>query len=360
MINVRDLVKTYRHERGETEALKGISFDVQQNQFFTMLGPSGCGKTTALRCIAGLERPDRGEIQIADRIVVSSDRRIFVGPSDRNVGMVFQSYAIWPHMSVGENVAFPLRHGKRRYKRRQIREKVREVLEIVQLQGLEDRPAPLLSGGQQQRVALARALVMEPQVLLLDEPLSNLDARVREEVRAELREIQRRLKITVIYVTHDQSEALAISDVVSVMNRGSIVELGDPRSLYEDPQQSFTAQFIGVTNMVPGRITANDNGLCRIETEHGLLQSYASSELAAGTNVIVAIRPEDIQLTPRPQVGSWEGTIMQTIFLGQQVEYRVEASRMVLRVQCDAEEDYAEGDRVFLNFNPERCLAILE
>jgi iron(III) transport system ATP-binding protein len=342
------------------QALNAVGIEVPESQFFTMLGPSGCGKTTLLRCIAGLERPDAGQIEIGGRIVYSSSHGRFIPPSERNVGMVFQSYAIWPHMTVAGNVGFPLRHGKRRYSKGEIERKVSNVLEIVQLQGLEDRPAPLLSGGQQQRVALARALVMEPAVLLLDEPLSNLDAKIREEVRAEIRLIQKRLKITVIYVTHDQSEALTMSDVIAVMNRGSIVEIGEPRTLYEDPRHIFTAQFIGTTNTVPGRVVSHEDGLCTIEARQGMLYSHLAGSVPPKTEVVVTIRPEDVRMAKTSEHGSWEGRVVQSIFLGNQMEYRIDAGGLTLRVECDAEQDYRDGETVFLNFDPGRCLTLLE
>jgi iron(III) transport system ATP-binding protein len=216
MIKVTNLAKHFSGEKDSiVAAVNDISFDVPEGRFFTLLGPSGCGKTTTLRCIAGLERPDGGIIFIGDRVVSSVLDRIFVQPHGRDIGMVFQSYAIWPHMTVFENVAFPLRVGKTKFTEQQVRNKVRQALATVQLEELENRPAPRLSGGQQQRLALARALVREPKVLLLDEPLSNLDAKLREQMRVELRELQRRLGITTVYVTHDQSEALAMSNLIA-------------------------------------------------------------------------------------------------------------------------------------------------
>ncbi|HUB94518.1 MAG TPA: ABC transporter ATP-binding protein, partial [Stellaceae bacterium] len=217
MISIRDLAMTYRTAQGETQAVRGVSLEIKPGQFYTLLGPSGCGKTSILRCVAGLEHPDAGEILIGGEVVFSSTRGTWIPPHNRNIGMVFQSYAIWPHMTVFENVAFPLRHKRPRVARAEIRERVLKALALVHLDGLEQRPAPYLSGGQQQRLALARALVSEPRVLLLDEPLSNLDAKLRADMRIELRELQHRLGITSLYVTHDLEEALAMSDRIVVM-----------------------------------------------------------------------------------------------------------------------------------------------
>jgi iron(III) transport system ATP-binding protein len=235
MIRVENLVKVFRGSHGEqVHALDGVSFSVHEGQFFTLLGPSGCGKTTLLRLIAGLENPQAGEIHIGGKLVCSADKKHFVPANERDIGMVFQSYAIWPHMSVFENVAFPLKVSKQRYDRNEIRNRVDRALATVRLDGYQDRPAPFLSGGQQQRLALARALVREPKIRLRDEPLSNLDAKFREQLRIELRQLQRQLGITTIYVTHDQAEALALSNTVAVMSRGKIIQ--QEAEIYEHPR----------------------------------------------------------------------------------------------------------------------------
>src|ERR671919_1872380 len=253
MLRVDALYTEYPNERGEVvRAAQNVTFSVPDGQLFTLLGPSGCGKTTTLRSIAGLERPRQGEIAVSDRVVYSSSRGVFVAPNRRGFGMVFQSYAIWPHMNVFENTAFPLEVGDRKYSRKEIRDKVMRVLTAVQLDHLADREATKLSGGQQQRLALARALVMEPSLLLLDEPLSNLDAKLRERMRFELKRLQRELGLTTIYVTHDQSEALALSHEIAVMHEGKIIQIGKPRDIYEKPQNSFVADFVGSTNFLDG------------------------------------------------------------------------------------------------------------
>ena len=249
MLSVRSLYTEYANEHGAAvKAAQDVSFDVPEGKLFTLLGPSGCGKTTTLRSIAGLEKPTAGEIEVAGRFVYSSSKGIFVAPNKRNFGMVFQSYAIWPHMNVFQNVAFPLE--VRRLPKKEIRDKVMRVLQAVALDELVDRDATKLSGGQQQRLALARALVMEPQLLLLDEPLSNLDAKLRDRMRSELKRLQRDLNLTTVYVTHDQSEALALSHEIAVMNEGRVVQVGTPRQIYEQPTERFVADFVGSVRCV--------------------------------------------------------------------------------------------------------------
>src|SRR5213593_2871486 len=256
MIRVEALTKTFAAKSETVAAVAAVDCEVAAGEMVTLLGPSGCGKTTTLRCIAGLEKPDGGRITIGDRPVVNVAANIFVPPHQRNLGMVFQSYAIWPHMTVLENVAYAL-EGKRmpRAERRRL---AMEALATVKLAHLADRPAPRLSGGQQQRVAIARAMVGRPQALLFDEPLSNLDARLRIEMRNELRRIQRQTGLTSVYVTHDQAEALAISDWIVVMKDGRIVERGRPLDIYRYPRHVFTARFLGTTNLIAGTVESID------------------------------------------------------------------------------------------------------
>src|ERR1700754_4219632 len=271
MLEVRNLRKDFASGRDRVVALKGISFTVARGEFFTLLGPSGCGKSTTMRCIAGLESVDSGEIYLDGELVASSST--FVPPSERDVGMVFQSYAIWPHMTVIENVMFPLRYrrnssasGGTRVERR---ERALQALKLVQLDELADRPAPLLSGGQQQRVALARSLVGEPKLLLLDEPLSNLDAKLREDMRVEIQELTTRLGITSVYVTHDQSEALSMSDRISVMMAGESLQIGSPREIYLRPVSREVASFIGTVNSLHGELMGRNNGYGAVRTAGG-------------------------------------------------------------------------------------------
>ncbi|MDP2606359.1 MAG: ABC transporter ATP-binding protein, partial [Deltaproteobacteria bacterium] len=228
MISIKALCKSFKSQQGKVDALREIDLEVKEGDFCVLLGPSGCGKTTTLRCVAGLERPDGGEIEINGRLVNSTNSRIFVPAEKRDIGMVFQSYAIWPHMSVFQNVAFPLTQGQKRYPKRLVADKVGHALKLVHLDGLEERPATDLSGGQQQRVAMARAMVTEPKLLLMDEPLSNLDARLRDEMRLELKKINRSIGVTTLYVTHDQAEALSLGDKVCVMHDGEIIQMAPP------------------------------------------------------------------------------------------------------------------------------------
>ena len=251
MLEVKNIFAEYIDSAGRiVKAVNDVSFDVPEGRLFTLLGPSGCGKTTTMRSIAGLERPVSGEVNVNGTAVYSSPRKLFVPPNRRNFGMVFQSYAIWPHMNVFDNAAFPLRVGRRKYSKQEIEEKVTRVLNVVGLDSFAGRDATMLSGGQQQRLALARALAMEPKLLLLDEPLSNLDAKLRERMRFEIKRLQRELGLTTVYVTHDQGEALALSHEIAVMSEGRIVQIGSPRAIYERPGSPFVADFVGLTNFV--------------------------------------------------------------------------------------------------------------
>ena len=277
MIDIKNLHVHFRSSEGTVHAVRGINIKVERGQFYTMLGPSGCGKTTTLRCLAGLERPSSAEISIDGQVVFSSERNLMIPPYRRDIGMVFQSYAIWPHMNVFENVAFPLREMRGRFSRVEMREKVMRALELVQLTGYEGRPAPFLSGGQQQRLALARALVREPRVLLLDEPLSNLDAKLREETRTEIRDLVKRLGITTVYVTHDQLEALTMSDIVAVMDQGKIVQEASPIMIYREPKVRFVADFIGLTNFIKGSVHRAADGNALGEVRPRPASSLASS-----------------------------------------------------------------------------------
>ncbi len=260
MISIRALQKSFNAQQGRVDALRSINLEVAEGEFCVLLGPSGCGKTTTLRCVAGLERPDGGEIEIAGKLVNSPARRVFVATERRELGMVFQSYAIWPHMNVFQNVAFPLTQGRTRHSKADVADRVENALKRVQLDGLGERPATDLSGGQQQRVAMARAMVTEPKILLMDEPLSNLDARLREQMRVELRKITKSIGVTTLYVTHDQAEALSLGDRVCVMNAGEILQIAPPHDVYEKPASLFVAQFVGEMNFVKGTVEANGSG----------------------------------------------------------------------------------------------------
>ncbi|MFQ5849665.1 MAG: ABC transporter ATP-binding protein [Candidatus Binatia bacterium] len=360
MLRVSSLAKTYG---GEVQAVRGIGFEVAEGEFYTLLGPSGCGKTTTLRCVAGLEKPDRGEISIGNDRVFSTQENIAVPGHKRDIGMVFQSYAIWPHMTVFDNVAFPLKHSKRKASRRELRDRVMKALSLVQLDSLEDRPAPFLSGGQQQRVALARALVYEPRVLLLDEPLSNLDAKLREEMRVELKQLVNRLHITSLYVTHDQAEALALSDRVAVMNQGSIIQEGPPREIYLQPRDTFTANFIGKANLFDGNVVNNAQaeGMGLVETSVGHLVCRLPDGAQKGDEVQIVIRPEGVDIfqgNPEGKNNVVQGEVFFVTFQGDSVEYQVRIDDHLCRIKSDSVTEIGKERKVLLYFPPGRCLVI--
>ena len=289
--------------------MNGISFSVPRGKLFTLLGPSGCGKSTTLRCIAGLEKPEQGCVTVNGRTHVDAAANIFVAPDKRGIGMVFQSYAIWPHMSVYQNVAYALEVKKT--PRGEIRPRVMATLDLVGLAAFADRPAPKLSGGQQQRVALARAVVGRPSLLLFDEPLSNLDAKLRERMRHEIRELQQRLEITTVYVTHDQAEALAISDTIAVMEGGKILAVGTPREIYGAPGNRFVADFIGMTNIVRGSAVAaaGSGGSGQVEVPFGMVRCRFEGAIGPGDAVEVLIRPENMAVSrARPDAREASGS----------------------------------------------------
>jgi len=362
MLKVEGLFTEYSGEHGGiVKAAQDVSFEVPEGQLFTLLGPSGCGKTTTLRSIAGLERPRAGEISIDGRAVYSSSRNIFVAPNRRGFGMVFQSYAIWPHMNVFQNAAFPLQVGDRGFSRQEIRDKVMRVLAAVQLDGLAGREATKLSGGQQQRLALARALAMEPKLLLLDEPLSNLDAKLRERMRFELKRLQRELKITTAYVTHDQSEALALSHSIAVMNEGRIQQLGSPRDIYERPRNRFVADFVGSTNFLDGTVLARGvrAGYFRVRTEIGDLEVSSAEDLHDQDRVVLSVRPEDIELAEtRPEGDNvFEGRVDQKVFLGECVDFQVKLAGRILLSRRHPSLRTPIGNAIYVKLDAEKCTA---
>jgi iron(III) transport system ATP-binding protein len=363
VIEVKSLVKIYADgSNAGVRAVDEISFTVEDGRFYTLLGPSGCGKTTTLRCIAGLEKANGGEVVVAGQKVYSAGDGTFVPAYRRPIGMVFQSYAIWPHMTVFENVAFPLRVGKQRFSNDDVRKKVRNALEQVELAGFEERMATQLSGGQQQRLALARALVREPQVLLLDEPLSNLDAKLRERMRVELRELQRRLRITTLYVTHDQIEALSMSNVIAVMSAGVIVQEGAPREIYLQPKSKFVANFIGSTNQLSGQIAkvgADGNG--SVKTDAGEISCSLISGLTSGANVVVVVRPESLVLhqnKPGQCENIVEGKIGAAMFLGEYLDCTVEVGNNMLQTHQPHTLQVRRGDTVWVELPASECMAL--
>jgi iron(III) transport system ATP-binding protein len=364
MLKVEALYTEYVNELGQAvKAAQDVNIEVPEGHFFTLLGPSGCGKTTTLRSIAGLERPKSGEISVNGVAVYSGSRGVFLPPNRRGFGMVFQSYAIWPHMNVFANAAFPLQVGKRRFSRAEIETKVMKVLQAVQLEHLREREATKLSGGQQQRLALARALVMEPKLLLLDEPLSNLDAKLRELMRFELKRLQRELGITTVYVTHDQSEALALSHQIAVMNQGRIQQLGTPRDIYERPGNQFVADFVGTTNFLDGTVVGPDSGSSWmvIDTEIGPLRSYPVEPMSAGDKVTLSLRPEDVELfDPKPDGGHpvLEGLVYQKVFLGEALDFRVKVKERTLLSRVHPSVRTPIGDPIWVRIQPGKSVAM--
>ncbi len=353
MLSVRDLQLSYRTDQGNVAAVRGISFTVERGDFYTLLGPSGCGKTSTLRCIAGLETPSSGQIEIGQQVVYSSGSRTLVPPHKRDIGMVFQSYAIWPHMTVYDNVAFPLLHGNRKQPRNQVRDKVMHALSLVQLDALAQRPAPQLSGGQQQRVALARAIANEPTVLLLDEPLSNLDARLREDMRHEIKALVKRLGTTTLYVTHDQLEALSMSDTVALLRDGEVIQEGAPRDVYLNPADAFAANFLGRTNLLHGTLSKG-----RVETRWGSLVCEIPAWAYEGEPISVGFRPESVMLSrsqPPQRDNVLHGTIATATFAGDSLEYLVDLNGQVVRVKGQPHDPIAEGEPVFVHVPSERC-----
>jgi iron(III) transport system ATP-binding protein len=365
VLSVRSLFTEYPGERGTVvKAAQDVSFEVPEGKLFTLLGPSGCGKTTTLRSIAGLERPSAGEIEVAGKVMYSSAKRIFVAPNKRNFGMVFQSYAIWPHMNVFQNAAFPLQ--VRKLRKKDIHERVMRVLQAVQLDHLVDREATKLSGGQQQRLALARALVMEPQLLLLDEPLSNLDAKLRDRMRSELKRLQRELGLTTVYVTHDQSEALALSHEIAVMNDGRVVQVGTPRQIYEQPCNQFVADFVGTTNFIGGTVSSVDdrNGRCLVGSAMGPLRVQTSQGVSKDDSVTVSVRPEDVELTEQaPPASDGDDNVYKAVvtakdFLGEHLDFQVKVGDVVLLARAHPSLRTPVGDSIYLRMKAEKCVAI--
>jgi ABC-type Fe3+/spermidine/putrescine transport system ATPase subunit len=340
---------------GTVKAVDAISINVNKGEVLTLLGPSGCGKTTTLRMVIGLERVSGGEIRYRDRVMDSGNGRSYVPTHKRNMGMVFQSYAIWPHMTVFENVAYPLR--VRRTPNNVVSEKVERALDQVGLGGLGGRGATQLSGGQQQRVALARSLVFEPELLLLDEPFSNLDAKLREQMRGELKILQRRLGITVLFVTHDQIEALSLSDRIAVMNLGNIEQLGRPLELYNAPKSAMVRDFLGRTLILDGEVAERRGETVVVRLNQGgvIESNNASEDLGVGTPCQVAVRPEKVAVRPDLAAGGTnriKGILEALLFIGDRYEARVSmgGSNEDVTVYMEAGANWQEGQEVSLEF----------
>ncbi len=348
-VELRGLTKRF----GSLAVVDDVSLRIDHGQLVCLLGPSGCGKTTTLRLIAGFLEPSEGEIHVGDRLVSSKLRTL--PPEQRKMSMIFQSYALWPHMTVTENIVYGLR--LRKIDRATIAKKLDVILKATKLEILAQRYPGELSGGQQQRVALARALIVEPETLLLDEPLSNLDANLREEMRFEIRRLHDEYRYTTVYVTHDQSEAMTTADLIAVMNAGKIDQLGTPEDIYDRPQSEFVARFIGASNVIKG--TARDEN--HVEFAGAALQ-VVGAKLSRGKSAAVAIRQHDIQLsTQAPQLpqNAVKATVTRQVFLGASRDYMVETSDgTTLRVVTATENAVPLGTEVWLTFPPERCRAL--
>jgi iron(III) transport system ATP-binding protein len=357
-IEINHLYKTFR----KVVAVNRVQLEIQKGEMLTLLGPSGCGKTTTLRCIAGLEKPDDGDIVIDGKSMIVGG---FVPPSKRGIGMVFQNYAVWPHMKVHNNVVYGLKlQGS---SSETIREKSRQVLDMVGLSGLEDRYPAQLSGGQQQRVALARALIRNPKVLLLDEPLSNLDAKLREKMRFEIKSLVRRMHITAVYVTHDQAEAMVISDRIAVMNSGNLVQLGTPEEIYARPATKFVADFIGTMNFIPGKVEriVPDSDQTYVSSEFGAelrCRRLATDAIAPGQAVFASIRPEDVEVfteAPSGRENLFKGTIAHRAYLGNFLYFFVQVNGTEIRVQVAYHLPQEEGEEIYVHLNPAKCMVLL-
>jgi ABC-type Fe3+/spermidine/putrescine transport system ATPase subunit len=356
-ITIADLNKSY----GPLHVVKNFTLHGKDKEFVTLLGPSGCGKTTVLRLIAGFLKPDSGEILVDGRLL-SSPLGV-VSPERRGMGMVFQSYALWPHMTVFENVAFGLRI--KRLSQREISDRVDRVMTMVRMAGLGGKYPGVLSGGQQQRVALARSLVTEPSILLLDEPLSNLDARLREQMRAELKALQRQTDIAFVYVTHDQVEAMTLSDRVAVLWDGVLQQFAPPREVYDHPANKFVAEFVGSVNFIEVRIDepagASDSRGSVVLGVGARLAAILPQGLGKGSTVTLAVRPEDVRLSLERPIGAsnvLRGSILDRLFLGNLFDYRVDVGGITMRAIAPREHIFALGEEVYMHIDPDRCLAM--
>lgn len=363
---VNELNKYYRSRRGIFHAARGVTFEIQDGEFYTLLGPSGCGKSTTLRCVAGLERIDSGEIRVGSRTVSSGQRSVFVPPNRREIGMVFQNYGIWPHMNVFDNVAFPLQVSKGvRVSRAEIRSRTEEALNAVQLYDVADRRGTELSGGQQQRVALARALVSRPRLLLLDEPLSNLDATLRESMRSEVRRLQKSLGVTTLFVTHDQTEALSMSDRVAVMKDGKIVQEGGPRDIYLKPSNQYVAGFLGRINKFLVDVVGADGAGLTLrfgDIPIRILADLSTDDVSREGNgaAVLAVRPENMRIANSDDAGGstnrLRGRVTGLSFLGDAIDYQIDIRGTTIIVNQHPDAQISLGADVDVLFRPEHGL----
>lgn len=371
VISIRHLHKTFKRRAGggDVKPVDDVNLEIDLGELVVLLGPSGCGKTTLLRCVAGLERPDEGEIEIDGKVVFSSEKGIFVPPNHRRLSMIFQSYALWPHMSVEANVAYPLQNEAQKRPKADIRAAVERILSITGLSGLGKQYPGQLSGGQQQRVALARALVADPDVVLFDEPLSNVDAQVREQLRVEILSMQRRLGFAALYVTHDQAEAMELGHRIAVLHEGRIEQVGTARQVYHSPSNLYVAGFIGTTNSICGRVESLGPDGAEVTTAAGTLPIAARGVTGAvrqrvldegAAECVLVFRPEAIDVRAVPtsrEAGTWQGVVRATMFLGAHVEYLLDVGNLPVRAWSDRDRDLADGDQVELVIDPARVLA---
>ena len=363
MLEIASIAKSFRIGPAQVGALQGVDLKIEPGEFFILLGPSGCGKTTTLRAVAGLEQPDTGEISIDGTTVFSSVRRLFVPPEGRPIAMVFQSYAVWPHMDVYENIAFPLRRGVRSLNKRDIDTRVRSVLDLLGMEDLLDRPVTTLSGGQQQRVALARALALQPKVLLMDEPLSNLDLKLQVRLRSQIKDLMKRLGMTTLYVTHNQDEALEMGDRIAIMDRGRIVQMGSPVEIYRSPRSEFAARFMGEMNLIEGEVLAVNGATARVRTAlgdlHGMLPPGV--EFRPSDSCLLGIRPEDVELKPNTGTlgdNQVEGLVSDVRFLGEGFAYECRVQATTLRAKAHRSQLLQRGASVRISLDPSYCIVV--
>jgi iron(III) transport system ATP-binding protein len=361
-VSLHDVGRSY----GAHKAVDGVSIHIKDGSFVTLLGPSGCGKTTTLRMIAGLEQNDAGQILIGERVVSDAARGTFLPPNRRDLGMVFQSYAIWPHMTVFQNVAYPLR--SRGVPESEVKPRTMEALALVEMERFADRPAPALSGGQQQRVAIARALVSRPQVLLMDEPLSNLDVKLREQMRVELRQLQERLRITTVYVTHDQDEAMALSDDVVVMHGGKVLQTGVPQDLYRRPKNRTVASFLGSPNLVEVEVEsaeqAGDSWQLRVQGSGWAGTCTAAKPREPGQRISVVLRPETLLAGPAPaecaRTMQADGVVRSAIYHGSNYLVLVDVDGKTIHARVGTESQPVAGERMSLRAPASQVWALQE
>ena len=359
IVSIRALTKQF----GEAAAVDDLHLEIADGEFVALLGPSGCGKTTTLRLLAGFLRPDGGEIRV-DGAVISSASTV-VPPERRNMSMIFQSYAVWPHMTVAQNVAYGLKFKK--LAKADVERKVATVLQLVRLDPFAERYSAELSGGQQQRVALARALVVEPSILLMDEPLSNLDANLREEMRFEIRRLHEEFKITTVYVTHDQAEAMATADRIAVLDRGRLVQVGSPAEIFDRPKTRFVAEFVGKANILTGRV--EPNGQLRL-ADGAVIRLADGAGLAPSSEASVCLRPHNLKLVTEDSAvrnlmdqgyNLFAGTVIRSIYFGDSVDYTIElASGSPLRVIAPASQRFVSGQSIHAAAHPGDCVVVLE